>query len=70
MQLLLDQMTETEKQLVLKVGQDVAVEWAQDRNMGTAVIFPLQKPEWNKNVPAHQELLREYKELVAMAMEK
>ena len=69
-QLLLDYMTETEKQLVLKTAGDLAEDHYKITGGDVKEYFPLQDPKWEPNRSAHMERLREYREWVAKGMER
>lgn len=67
-QLLLDHMTETEKQFILKTSLDLA----QDKMGGGDVKehFPLQDTHWDPNRMAERGTLDDYRDGVAKAMER
>lgn len=48
-QLLLDCMTETEKQLILKMAQDLAIDPLSSTGEYIKDHFPLQDPQWDPN---------------------
>ncbi|KFV08984.1 hypothetical protein N340_14391, partial [Tauraco erythrolophus] len=70
MQLLLDLMTETEKQLVLKTANDLAKEELKDHGLDEKEYFPLQDPKWDPNTSAGKEYLSHYQNWITEGMEK
>ena len=69
-QLLLDHMTETEKQLILKTAQDLASDQLKNTGEDIKDGFPLQVPHWDPNRGAHRKLLNTYRKWVAKGMER
>ncbi|KFQ36201.1 hypothetical protein N331_10125, partial [Merops nubicus] len=70
MQLLLDCLTETEKQLVLKTAGDLAREYYDVKGDNYRAYFPLQDPEWDPNCDYEIERLQAYQEWIFSGMEK
>ncbi|XP_026711161.1 uncharacterized protein LOC113483643 [Athene cunicularia] len=71
MQLLLDHLTETEKQLVLKTAQNLAEDHYRATGGDYKEFLPLHDdPKWDPNRSAHVERLRAYHEWVAKGMER
>ncbi|XP_015716576.1 natural cytotoxicity triggering receptor 3 ligand 1 [Coturnix japonica] len=69
-QLLLDQLTETEKQLVLKTAQTLTEDSLQGTNEDIKDHFPLQNPRWDPNTKHGRELLERYREWVIKGVER
>ncbi|KFZ56481.1 hypothetical protein N338_00033, partial [Podiceps cristatus] len=69
-QLLLEHMTETEKQLILKVAGDQAEDHYKITGGDVKEHFPLRDPKWDANRSAHLEKLQEYQEWVLKGMER
>ncbi|PKU33971.1 hypothetical protein llap_15720 [Limosa lapponica baueri] len=69
-QLLLDHMTETEKQLILKTAQDLANDHLKDLGEDIKDHFPLQDPHWDPNRGAHMRLLNAYRDWIIRGMER
>uniref|UniRef100_A0A8V0YP80 Core shell protein Gag P30 domain-containing protein n=1 Tax=Gallus gallus TaxID=9031 RepID=A0A8V0YP80_CHICK len=69
-QLLLDQVTETEKQLILKTAQTLDEDSIRGRNEDVKDHFPLQNPYWDPNTRAGRECLEMYREWVVKGMER
>lgn len=69
-QLLLDQVTETEKQLILKTAQDLASDQLKSTGEDIKEHFPLQDPHWNPNKGAHLRLLNSYRDWIIRGMEQ
>lgn len=68
-QLLLDHLTETEKQVILKTSQDLANDNLKGMGDNIKEHFPLQDPHWNPNRGAHMRLLNGYKDWIIKEME-
>lgn len=62
MQLLLDALIETEKQLVLKKAGDLAEEFYRAQQEDVKEYFPLQDPKWNPDRTAEMKKLESYQE--------
>lgn len=69
-QLLLDQLTETEKQLILKTAQTLVEDSIRGRGEDVKDHFPLQNPYWDANTRAGRERLGMYREWVVKGMER
>ena len=69
-QLLLDHMTETEKELVLKAALDLASDQLKNTGDDIKVHFPLQDPHWDHNKGAHIKLLNAYRDWIIKGMER
>ncbi|KAF1670224.1 hypothetical protein FQV07_0009214, partial [Pygoscelis papua] len=69
-QLLLDYMTETEKQLILKKAGDLAGDFHSARDEDVKEFFPLQDPRWDPNRSAEMNKLQNYQGWVVKGMEK
>ncbi|XP_055649366.1 uncharacterized protein LOC129783412 [Falco peregrinus] len=69
-QLLLEYLTETEKQLVLKTAGNLAEDYYKITGGDVKEYFPLQDPKWDANRSAHMQRLREYQEWIVKGMEK
>jgi len=67
-QLLLDHMTETEKELVLKAALDLASDQLKNTGDDIKVHFPLQDPHWDHNKGAHIKLLNAYRDWIIKGM--
>lgn len=65
-QLLLDYMTETEKQLILKMAQDLAADQLKNVGEDLKEHFPLH---WDLNKGAHMKLLGAYRDWIVRGME-
>ncbi|KFZ49403.1 hypothetical protein N321_00052, partial [Antrostomus carolinensis] len=69
-QLMLDSMTETEKQLILRKAEQLV----EDHYKGTGIDlkdhFPLQDPHWDPNRSPHKRLLEQYRDWVAQGIER
>lgn len=63
-------MTETEKQLILKVTGDLAEEHYKTLGKDVNEFFPLQDPRWDVNRAAKRQKLLEYQEWIAKEIEK
>ncbi|KAM6318174.1 uncharacterized protein O3Q21_008183 isoform 1-T2 [Podargus strigoides] len=66
-QLLLEAMTETEKQLILKVAGDLAED---QHKADVKEFFPLQDPNWNPKRSADKAKLQAYQGWIAEGMER
>ncbi|KAF1466409.1 hypothetical protein FQV21_0012110, partial [Spheniscus demersus] len=69
-QLLLDHMTETEKQLILKTAQAMVSDQLKNAGEDIKEHFPLQDPHWDPNRGAHAKLLNAYRDWVIRGMER
>lgn len=69
-QLLLEYMTETEKQLILKNAGELAEDHYKITGGDIKEYFPLQDPKWNPNRTAEMERLQAYQEWVSKGMQK
>ena len=69
-QILVDCLTEPEKQMVLKVARDLAADYCRVKGDDVKDYFPLQDPGWNPNRSAQLERLRAYQEWVLKGMER
>uniref|UniRef100_A0A8B9ERN9 CCHC-type domain-containing protein n=1 Tax=Anser cygnoides TaxID=8845 RepID=A0A8B9ERN9_ANSCY len=69
-QLLLDYMTETEKQLILKAARSLAEDYYKIIGEDVKEYFPLQDLKWNPNRTAEMDRLQAYQEWVSKGMEK
>ncbi|KFQ67220.1 hypothetical protein N335_04148, partial [Phaethon lepturus] len=69
-QLLLDHMTETEKQLIVKTAQDLATDQLKNDGADIKDHFPLQDSRWDPNRGVHRELLSAYRDWIARGMER
>ncbi|XP_055647045.1 uncharacterized protein LOC129782742, partial [Falco peregrinus] len=69
-QLLLDCLTETEKQLVIKTAGDLAKEHYNIKGDNYREWFPLLDPEWDPNRAAEMGRLQAYQEWIFRGMEK
>ncbi|RMB92687.1 hypothetical protein DUI87_30996 [Hirundo rustica rustica] len=64
LQLLLDALTETEKQLVLKVAGDLAEDDCRTTQEDVKDVFPLQDPGWDPNDDEELGRFKGYQELI------
>ena len=69
-QSLLDHMTETEKQLILKTAQDLANNHLKGTGGDIKEHSPLPDPHWNSNRGTHMRLLNEYRDWIIKGMEQ
>lgn len=69
-QLLLEHMTETEKQLILKTAGGLATEYYEKKGEDVKDYFPLQDPRWDPNRSAHMERLKAYQGWISKGMER
>lgn len=69
MQLLLDALTETEKQLLLKVAKDLAEDACAPAQEDIKDVFPLQDPMWDPNEPDEWAQLKRYQDFVVKGLE-
>uniref|UniRef100_A0A8D0KWC1 Core shell protein Gag P30 domain-containing protein n=1 Tax=Strix occidentalis caurina TaxID=311401 RepID=A0A8D0KWC1_STROC len=69
-QLLLDYLTETEKQLVLKAAGDLASDYCRTTGNEVKDFFPLQDPRWNPNSSAQMDRLKGYQDLILKGLER
>ncbi|XP_064534309.1 uncharacterized protein LOC135425686 [Pseudopipra pipra] len=65
-EVMLSELTETEKELVLKTGRDSAAVLPEELE----VVFPSKNPEWDPNNPNHYELLVQHRKLIALGLRK
>ncbi|RMB89186.1 hypothetical protein DUI87_34448 [Hirundo rustica rustica] len=70
LQLLLDALTETEKQLVLKVAGDLAEDDCRTTQEDVKAVFPLQDPGWDPNDDEGLGRLKRYQELIVKGLER
>ncbi|RMC20325.1 hypothetical protein DUI87_01174 [Hirundo rustica rustica] len=70
MQLLLDALTETEKQLIIKTAGDLAEDYYKTQQLDVKDYFPLQNPQWDPNRTAELKKLESYQEGMAKGMER
>ncbi|RMB92916.1 hypothetical protein DUI87_30654 [Hirundo rustica rustica] len=70
LQLLLDALTETEKQLVLKVAGDLAEDDCRTTQEDVKDVFPLQDPGWDPNDDEKLGRLKRYQELIVKGLER
>ncbi|RMC19888.1 hypothetical protein DUI87_03454 [Hirundo rustica rustica] len=70
LQLLLDALTETEKQLVLKVAGDLAEDDCRTTQEDVKDVFPLQDPGWDPNDDEELGWLKRYQELIVKGLER
>ncbi|RMC04030.1 hypothetical protein DUI87_19367 [Hirundo rustica rustica] len=70
MQLLLDALTETEKQLIIKTAGDLAEDYYKTQLLDVKDYFPLQNPQWDPNRTAELKKLESYQEWIAKGMER
>ncbi|KFQ64584.1 hypothetical protein N335_03049, partial [Phaethon lepturus] len=65
---MLDALTDTEKELVLKTARDYGRTKIRDgENIDD--YFPQSKPRWDYNNAGHYQLLRQYRECVAFGLQ-
>ncbi|KFQ19653.1 hypothetical protein N331_01699, partial [Merops nubicus] len=69
-QLLLDYLAETEKQLVLKTAQDLAEYQIRGKVEDVKDHFPLQDPHWDPNQSVPMRALAAYRNWVIKGMER
>ncbi|KFP38106.1 hypothetical protein N324_03657, partial [Chlamydotis macqueenii] len=69
-QLLLDCLTETEKQLIIKTAGELAKEHYDIKGGNYREWFPLLDPEWDPNRSTDMEELQAYQEWISRGMEK
>lgn len=70
LQLLLDSLTDSEKQLALKVAKDLAEDDCRTTQEDIKDLFPLQDPGWNPNRPEESAQLTKYQELIVKGLER
>ncbi|RMC04309.1 hypothetical protein DUI87_19128 [Hirundo rustica rustica] len=70
LQLLLDALTETEKQLVWKVAGDLAEDDCRTTQEDVKDVFPLQDPGWDPNDDEGLGRLKRYQELIVKGLER
>ena len=68
-QLLLDALTETENQLIMKTGGDLA-KYYKTQQLDVKDYFPLQNLQWDPNRSAELRKLESYQEWITKGMEK
>ncbi|KFQ21186.1 hypothetical protein N332_04190 [Mesitornis unicolor] len=69
-QLLLECLTETEKQLILKVAGDLADDFYKTTGGDVKEYFPFQDPKWEVNRSVHMETLQAYQGWIPKGMER
>ncbi|KFO89535.1 hypothetical protein N320_11206, partial [Buceros rhinoceros silvestris] len=69
-QLLLDCLTETEKNLVVKTANDLVEDHYKAKGGDVKEFFPLQDPEWEPNLSAELEKLWGYQGWITKGMER
>jgi len=69
-QLPLEYVTDTEKQLILKTAGDLAEDHYKTAEGDVKDYFPLQDPKWDANRSAHTERLQAYQEWIFKGMER
>ncbi|KAM9590811.1 uncharacterized protein ACIBXB_005865 [Morphnus guianensis] len=69
-QLLLEYMTETEKQLILKTAGNLAEDHYKITGGDIKEYFPLQDPKWDINRSAHMERLQGYQDWITKGIER
>lgn len=69
-QLLLEAMTETENQLILKTASDLAEDYYKTRQQDVKEFFPLQDPKWDPNRSAERGRLQAYQEWIIKGVER
>ncbi|KFO93246.1 hypothetical protein N320_07241, partial [Buceros rhinoceros silvestris] len=69
-QLLLDCLTDTEKNSIIKTAGDLAEDYHKIRGGNVKEFFPLQDPAWELNRSAELEKLQEYQGWIAKGMER
>ncbi|RMC15891.1 hypothetical protein DUI87_08096 [Hirundo rustica rustica] len=70
LQLLLDALTETEKQLVLKVAKELAEDDCRTTVEDVKDVFPLHDPRWDPYEPDELAQLKRYQELIVKGLER
>ncbi|RMC20309.1 hypothetical protein DUI87_01156 [Hirundo rustica rustica] len=70
LQLLLDALTDTKKQLVLKVAWDLAKDDYKTTQEDVKDVFPLQNPSWDPNDDKRLRRLKRYQELIVKRLER
>ncbi|XP_064495941.1 uncharacterized protein LOC135405167 [Pseudopipra pipra] len=65
-EVMLSELTETEKELVLKTGRDHASMFPEELE----VVFPSRNPEWDPNNPDSYGKLVQYRKLIALGLRK
>lgn len=65
-----DALTESEKQLVLKVAGDTAEDDCRITQKDVKQVFPLQDPQWDPNDLDEIEQLKRYRDLIVKGLEK
>ncbi|KFV19450.1 hypothetical protein N340_14119, partial [Tauraco erythrolophus] len=70
MQLLLECLTEREKQLVIKTAGDLAKDHFEAKGEDVKDYFPLQDPKWDPNQSAAVERLQSYQGWILKGMER
>ncbi|KFQ86360.1 hypothetical protein N337_13521, partial [Phoenicopterus ruber ruber] len=69
-QLLLEYMTEMEKQLILKTAGDLAEDHYKTTGGDVKEYLPLQDPKWDANRSADMEKLQAYQGWISKGMER
>ncbi|KFQ27233.1 hypothetical protein N332_04658, partial [Mesitornis unicolor] len=70
LQLLLECITEMEKQLNLKTAGELAEEYYKTTGEDVKEYLPLQDPKWDANRFSHREMLQAYQGWISKGMEK
>ncbi|KFO54733.1 hypothetical protein N302_09940, partial [Corvus brachyrhynchos] len=69
-QLLLDALTESEKQLVIKTAVDMAEDDCRTTQEDVKKVLPLQDPEWDPNEPDEMAQLKRYWGFIIKGLER
>ena len=69
-QILLESLTESEKEMVLKAAKDLAEDDCRITQDDVKDVFPLQNPGWNANRPEGRARLTRYQELIIKGLER
>lgn len=67
---MLEALTETEKQLVLKTAGDLAEDFLRETNQDVKEFFLLQDPNWDPHSQFHKDILENYQEFILKGMER
>lgn len=67
---MIDALTETEKQLVLKTAGDLAEDFYKTQCRDVKDYFPLQNPNWDPNRSAELKKRESYQEWIAKGMNR
>lgn len=70
LQLLLEALTETEKQLVLKTAGDLGENVCRTTQEDVENVFPIQDPNWNPNEPGQLVKIQNCQEWISKGMEQ